>query len=1010
MRKLTQRELSLLVLNVIGLCIIGALVLYNQINPASKSRSVSVHHQRADQHTDSTAQNTGAEQPAAPSADYDQNTPPKIPDVTIEGVNIDSDSPITVVPVKFKVNTFKEITMKSGDAFDPKVSPDGSKIVFIRQNGQKTVIAIASLPSGSVSIVHPGLDGYANPSWNADGEKLVFAGTKDGVSEIYTYDLHQKQLFQVTKDPTRNKSRPVYSPDTFDQHYRIAYVSEKHGRNDIWWVRENGDDDRPLTIPPGLIDKYSNPKLWKEFNNPPEQFITQGGNYPRWSQNGDMILYTSDDGKHYAMGYGYYTWWKSISLKLPVTKGAILWSPNQSAFLSYNLKTHAAHLFTGNTLQKEVILQGKDVTSLPDFFPDGKSVAYTYKKDGRSVLAMEPVNDPWGDITNWWQYAYTASQQQKITKNDLLFRYTGYNQLYNLYESELYQGCGVSDMIQRPYFVTTDSVLETFYAAFSTLLGYTEKFELKDNLKTFASTAYEAARAKNDPQDIQNFFLIGLLLIQPDARKDVPLFVRKEIEKIKQANGSGTSLFNKEIDYSNFRIRGKYEREKELHGYFRALKWFQFKFDLSDPVQRAAVTRILEITNTPKVRNQIEHINLVLKNLIGESRYYSPLTLSELSEGTELPDVKPSLPWIRIKPDFILLPFIYTMDAFVFDNLTYHSGNPVGTDTNPRTLPLGMDIMASLGSNEAKEILLNEFQEGRYAHYEKKLDDVTDYINKLPDSVWNQNIYLVWLNLLRTLMQSPPRNAPAFTHTEAWRRKELNTALGSWVDLRYQTVAYVEEISAECGEAGYEELNKQVPRGYVEPYPLFFTQLDAGFKHLEDHYKSTITDPALRDAVIGRIETYRQHIRMLGTIAQKELDNKPLTDSEYSEILYVGRAIEYFTLIMYSLNSHGYGGNDFVNPDPIERIVDVQKDFSQTLYEAIGPASELDVIVPFFGKREIVQGPAYSYYEFRSSNNDVWNDNRWRSQFDDGVPKEKQLPEWIRGYYDGSTGKNLPNQ
>jgi len=63
-------------------------------------------------------------------------------------------------------------------------------------------------------------------------------------------------------------------------------------------------------------------------------------------------------------------------------------------------------------------------------------------------------------------YSYSASQKTKMQQNQLLFLNDNFDQIYYLFDTERYS-CGNVDpnFPARPYLVTSDAVLETFYAA-----------------------------------------------------------------------------------------------------------------------------------------------------------------------------------------------------------------------------------------------------------------------------------------------------------------------------------------------------------------------------------------------------------------------------------------------------------------------------------------------------------------------------------------------------------------
>ncbi|PIZ25544.1 MAG: hypothetical protein COY47_05340, partial [Chloroflexi bacterium CG_4_10_14_0_8_um_filter_57_5] len=54
-----------------------------------------------------------------------------------------------------------------------------------------------------------------------------------------------------------------------------------------------------------------------------------------------------------------------------------------------------------------------------------------------------------------------------------------------------------------------------------------------------------------------------------------------------------------------------------------------------------------------------------------------------------------------------------------------------------------------------------------------------------------------------------------------WARKDLQTALSSWTELKHDTILYAKQVMAELGGGGAE----QPPHGYVEPNPEAYARL-----------------------------------------------------------------------------------------------------------------------------------------------------------------------------------------
>ena len=862
------------------------------------------------------------------------------------------------------------------------------------KRGPRSSLAVAELPSGAVSTLPIDLDEVVDPAWSADGSQIVFSGKRQGTSEIYLYHLKSQKLSQVTSDPGRHKSWPRCSPFRFGKEYRIAYTSEEKGRRDIWWVRASGEYDQPLTVSPQRRGQFENDPYWAKeetIGAPPP--ITNGGEMPEWSPSGNLLLYRTGPTGTAALAYTYSDWWHPAKIRVPASTGMLSWAPNQCGFLEYDPTGRTAAVIPRSSLKRIPVLAGKRLSSPPTFFPDGQGFVATISGEGKSVLAIEPYNDPLGDVANLWMFPFADRDRDKLARNQLLFQETGNDQIYTLYDSEAY-GSGDNDEFSshsRPYFVTSDAVLETFYASFSALYANAERTVVSRLLAEFSAAGAAVARSRKAPQDVETLFRVGLALLKPETLQGAPAAVREEVRRIEAAAESADSLFGQEVSYDDFYIRGKYERDKDLQGLFRALKWYQtFTFGMQNNEERAHAAAILAVARDPKVYPALEKMFALYGRLLGESRYRSPLNLKEIGGGA-LPEITSELPWLTGVDTFRLLPPVYTLDAFIFDELITHSERSDTIGPPARTLPRGLDIMAALGSREARKILVEELQEGRYANYERHLDRVTSLVKDFPRSVWDTSLYQNWLDLMGTLAREP-ENAPAFTKTPAWRRKQLNTALGSWVNLRYETIAMVEQVASEAGEGGYEVLEVGRPRGYVEPNPEFFHTLDRAFERLAREFENALADGELRREIAGRFAEHRGHLRALEAIATKELKGEALTDGENEEVIAIGRTVEHFMQVIASAS--GSDGQPLANPEPIRKIVDVQKGGGGRLYEALGHAGEMDVVVPYFGRRQIAKGSIYTYYEFVSPDN--LNSEKWRTM-------KQPRPAWISDYYGSAT-------
>ena len=92
-------------------------------------------------------------------------------------------------------------------------------------------------------ISSPGTD--ANPSFSADGSRIVFESSRDGNREIYVMNANGSNQIRLTNDPARDEL-PAFSPDGS----KIVFVSDRGGANnkDIYVMNANGTGPVRLTI------------------------------------------------------------------------------------------------------------------------------------------------------------------------------------------------------------------------------------------------------------------------------------------------------------------------------------------------------------------------------------------------------------------------------------------------------------------------------------------------------------------------------------------------------------------------------------------------------------------------------------------------------------------------------------------------------------------------------------------------------------------------------------------
>jgi hypothetical protein len=305
-------------------------------------------------------------------------------------------------------------------------------------------------------------------------------------------------------------------------------------------------------------------------------------------------------------------------------------------------------------------------------------------------------------------------------------------------------------------------------------------------------------------------------------------------------------------------------------------------------------------------------------------------------------------------------------------------------------LPKGLDVMAALGSEEAYAIL-DQMGETAYLGYPEQMAKLRGEISALQLDSWTQNLYWTWLYSFEPLLEPKGAQYPAFMQTQAWTRKDLHTALGSWTELKHDTILYAKQAMAELGGGAEPEAP---PRGWVEPNPEAYARLLALTRMTRDGLQSRGLMTENTETNLWRLDDL---LAFLLDVAQRELAGEPLSEDDYERIKFYGGELEVMTLA--AADQEGEGGRPFFEQQEQAALVaDVATDPSgQVLEEAIGRIFEVYVAVPDgAGGLHIAKGGVFSYYEFPWPMGDRLTDEAWRAMLQaDEAPDQ---PEWTASF------------
>lgn len=664
------------------------------------------------------------------------------------------------------------------------------------------------------------------------------------------------------------------------------------------------------------------------------------------------------------------------------------------------------------------------------------------------------VAEDFSNVINYsdWDRAFSDEAKQMLLQNGFVVVGDGMEEFFSLYENNRYS--------LTPNFVTTDAMMHTYHLFFSRLLKNVEREHFCADLMNLGTamrdeslaqaealkgTEWENAALRNTA-----FFSVGLALQQPEteAPEAVRDVVAQELELIEKAEGVGASpVMNlggdaaekmEMEDYSQYIPRGYYTTEEALERYFKAMMWYgRLTFRQSDEDQsRSALLMTLALTGGEALETW-EKIYTVTSFFVGDSDdagiyEYAPLiekayggcpVVKELPQKqTEwtaflqaLKELEPpainSIPIFDegIQPDkeeavagFRFLGQRFTLDASIFQQLVYRQVGANSADER-RMLPSALDIPAALGSAEAEK-LLTEAGAMEYQGYGENLAQLQSYLAQPPQQLWTGSLYGGWLNTLRPLLAEKEEGWPQFMQNEAWTRKNLNSFLGSWTELKHDTVLYAKQVYAEMGGAGMEERDD---RGYVEPEPVLYSRLaglSAATAEGLRHYG------VLRDADAENLARMAELARQLMVISEKELRDELLSDEEYDLIRGFGGQLEHFWYdALADESGDGATITSLDHPAAIVTDVATDPDGGRVLEVGAGKVNEIFVIVSVDGVLRLARGGVFSFYEFAQPLDQRLTDEEWRKmlgiyRFDengnfDDQSVEVPRPGWTSSFF-----------
>jgi hypothetical protein len=635
-------------------------------------------------------------------------------------------------------------------------------------------------------------------------------------------------------------------------------------------------------------------------------------------------------------------------------------------------------------------------------------------------------------LANYGQFGFSEAQRVLLSQNGFVVAPADWLEFYQLYENVRYQEWPVfatTDAVFHVYHLIFDKMLRDLEREhFEPDMRALTKACLQSAQQLYADLA--GTQLAEPSRRVMAYFAVADALIDPSAvaPSEVADIVAAELSQIQAHAGTQPSaIFSLDCppdcdpcdaqppaecldqpcmceDYSQYVPRGHYTRSEQLERYFRTMMWYgriNMRLQRPDETRMALlITYILRNTSvdgqpatevwarvyepTVFIVGKADDLGFHEYGALWDAVYGSdapPVAIADdaklatfVQAARQLPPPQVNSMWVYIWEDedqvtqgFRFMGQRFVLDAYIFEQLVWRE---VGTTENPRMLPMGLDVMAALGSPEAYDILTT-LGETEYANYTEQMAKVRGEIAALELDSWTQNLYWSWLYALQPLLIEKGSQYPAFMGTDAWARKDLQTALGSWTELKHDTILYAKQVMAELGGGPPPE----PPRGWVEPNPEVYARLLALARMTRAGLDGRGLLTENTDANLWRLEDL---LTFMLDVSQRELAGEALTNEDYERIKFFGGELEAITLA--AADQEGEGSPFFEDDEEAAVVADVATDpLGQVLEVAIGRINEIYVAVPDgAGGLHIAKGGVFSYYEFAWPMDNRLTDEQWR--------------------------------
>lgn len=516
-----------------------------------------------------------------------------------------------------------------------------------------------------------------------------------------------------------------------------------------------------------------------------------------------------------------------------------------------------------------------------------------------------------------------------------------------------------------------------------------------------------------------------------DLPEEVMAALTAEIDLVMAADAVTVSpLFgryapDKPTDYTQFKPRSHYTRSNTLGGYFRSLMFLGrqgYAFAGNKEAYGDALLAVLAMARQPGGKGEAplqawKTIMEVTGFFAGQSddlaypdlRQWMAQTLgsasltpaSAVSSQTagELAAALGKLRRPRIvsqvhaeevtapeadPPAFYIFGQRFGWDARILDRLTR------GAPEAMPSLPSAVLIPALFGDAFAERIARRAWdsQPLYLASFETRLPEIRAELAAVPEPEWFSSVAAKQLHVLTRLGQPRNENFPAFMRSDLFLAKNLESQLGSYTELKHDTVLYAKQVYAEAGEGGDADKAPPAAKGLVQPDTGFWREMERMAVFVAEGMQRHRLLPDAAEE-FSRFRVFARQMAQLRVLAEKHVTGAPLSDEDW----------ELIRTVDFSEMAKPFRPYDQPNPGDgkCALVTDILTDAAggAILFEALGRPLVMLALVGGADGNRMVAGLAYDHREFsRSLSEGRMTDAEWQAGIYQEKPQSPSRSSW----------------